>query len=293
MKKVAFLLFSFLVICFAEGPKAKQTKGTYHAASKSYGRAEYYAFENDMASYMIYFQWINASAKSSEKVVIGMPQPVFRQGFVNRDFMHLTVNDIDSRILQPKSFDLYEAEGRAGLKVKYNFDGVVMILDFYMTADSQLLFMEWNVDETNEEPIEKIKMNITTYPSYSTPNGGKVSPDYGRKIKTPTREIGQFANGKPGWAYLKKEDTQLTMYDEKFDYPATQKAHGPCYMTLDWTNVLSGRVWFGNIYCDNFEFVFSPAAKQWRFGLWECKKKQSNKEFFDFKAAHEQYFLLK
>ena len=293
MRKVTFLLFSLLVFCFADAPQVKQVKSTYHLASKSYGRAEYFNFENDMASYMIYFQWINASPKSPEKVVIGMPQPVFWQGFVNRDFMSLTVNDINSRILQPKSFDIYNAEGRAGLKVKYNFDGVLMNLDFYMTETSQLLFMEWNVDEANEEPIEKIKMNITTYPSYSVHNGGKVSPDYGRKIKTPVREIGQSPNGKPGWVTLKKEENQLSMYDEKFDYPATEKAQGPCYMTLDWSNVLSGRVWFGYIYCDNFEFVFSPNAKQWRFGLWETKKKQSNKDYFDFKAANEQYFLLK
>ena len=291
-KMLSFVLLAF-VFCFAGELEVKQVQSSYHRSSKSYGKALYYSFDSDMVHYMIYFQWINATPKSPEKVVIGMPQPVFWQGFVNRDFVALTVNDINSRILTPKSFDIYKADGRAGLKVKYNFDGVLMNLDFYITEDSQLLFMEWSVDEDNEEPIEKIKMNITTYPSYSVPNGGKSSPDYGRKIKTPVREIGQQKSQKPGWNTLKKDDTQLIMYDENFDYPQTEKAQGPCYMTLDWTNVLAGRVWFGNIYCDNFEFTFSPTGKKWRFGLWETKKKQSNKEFLDFKAANEQYFLLK
>lgn len=263
---------------------------TYHQASKTYGKAEYFELRNKLNSYILYFQWIKQTAKRPGRVVIGIPEPVFWQGYVNRDFMKLNINGINSSSLEPQSISAFAEKDKAGVDALYNFDGVKMTLRFYMTEKSPLLMMEWIKDKSSA-PIKKITLDMSTYPSYSLPVGGKPANRYFREIKTPARVIKGAAKGCT-WRTLNPTDTYCMMYDTAFDYPATAKAQGPCYMAINWNGIKSGRCWFGKIYCMNFRFQLDPAAERWQFGLWEFKKRMSNQEFFDLFKANESSFML-
>jgi|GEM_PF-473001 len=271
--------------------EAESVTRSFHRHSKNYGKAVYYELRNKLNNYLVYFQWIKQTVKKPGSVVIGIPEPVFWQNFVNRGFMSLTVNKLNSTSLEPLSFEPFAEKGRAGVDILYNFDGVKMTLRFYMTENSPLLFMEWIRDKNSAEPVNSIELSISTYPSYSLPVGGKPDPRYEREFRTPVRTVKGPAKGTT-WTTFKPDDKYLIMYDAKFDYPGTPKAQGPCFLAIDWNGILSGRCWFGKIYCMNFKFVLDPKADRWRFGLWEYKKKMSNQEFFDYFKANEAAFQL-
>ena len=272
------------------GPTADKVKRSYQQSSKLYGKAEYFAIRNDVNSYLVYFQWVKSTVKTAEKILIGLPEPVFRYGFIARNFMHLTVNGISSTQLEPKSIAPFTRDGTAGIKALYNFDGVKMTLRFYMTEKSPLLFMEWLKDPASEEEIAQAELGFAVYPSYTVPNGGKPDEQYRREILTPARKI--VSPQKTAWIALKPEDTALLMYDTAFEAPAEPKAQGPCFMAIDWNGIDSGRVWFGKIYCMSFRFVLNPKASRWRFGLLEFKKPMRNQEFMNYKNKHEALLKL-
>ena len=270
---------------------AEKVSRNFHRHSKNYGKAVYYELRNKLNNYLIYFQWIRPTAKKPGSVVIGIPEPVFWQNFVSRGFMSLAVNGIGSTTLEPLSFNTFAENGRAGIDVLYNFDGVKMTLRFSMTETSPLLFMEWIRDKNSAESVDTIELSMATYPSYSLPVGGKPDPRYERELRTPVRTVKGPAKDTV-WTSFKPEDKYLIMYDARFDYPGTPKAQGPCFLAIDWNGILAGRCWFGKIYCMNFRFTLDPKADHWRFGLWEYKKRLSNQEFFDYFKSNKAAFQL-
>ncbi len=292
MKRVAFFIgVLLLAVEVSAAAKAEKVERTYHQANKLYGKAEYFWLSNALNQYLVYFQWIKPTAKAEGKVVVGIPEPVFWQGFISRDFMNLTINGIKSSQLEPKSITTFTQEGSAGVDALYNFDGVRMTLRFYLTEKSPLLFMEWRKDPTSEEKIEKAELSMAVYPSYSVPNGGKRDERYRREILTPVRTISSPDKGS-AWITLKPEDSSLVMYDAAFEPANTPKAQGPCFMVLNWQGIQSGRAWLSKIYAMNFRFILDPKANQWQFGLWEFKKPMNNQEFMDYKKNNEALLQL-
>lgn len=291
MKKILILGMAILMgTAWAAAPTAEKVKRSYHASSKLYGRAEYFSIRNDANAYLVYFQWIKPTAKSPGKVVVGLPEPVFWQGFVSRDFTRLTVNGISSVELEPKSIEAFSRDGIAGVDALYNFDGIRMTLRFYMTEQSPMLFMEWRKDPASEGTVERAELAFSVYPSYNVPNGGKRDDSYQREIQTPARTIPSPKN--TAWVKLAPADTSFAMYDKAFEPSNTPKAQGPCFLAADWKGILSGRVWFGKIYIMDFRFTLDPKADCWRFGLWENKKPMNNQEFMDYKKNHEALFQM-
>lgn len=291
MKKILILGMAVLMgTAWAAAPMAEKVKRSYHASSKLYGRAEYFSIRNDANAYLVYFQWIKPTAKSPGKVVVGLPEPVFWQGFVSRDFTRLTVNGISSVELEPKSIETFSRDGIAGVDALYNFDGIRMTLRFYMTEQSPMLFMEWRKDPASEGTVERAELAFSVYPSYSVPNGGKRDDSYQREIQTPARTIPSPKN--TAWVKLAPADASFIMYDRTFEPSNTPKAQGPCFLAVDWKGILSGKVWFGKIYIMDFRFTLDPKADCWRFGLWENKKPVNNQEFMDYKKNHEAFFQM-
>ena len=291
MKKILILGMAVLMgTAWAAAPTAEKVKRSYHASSKLYGRAEYFSIRNDANAYLVYFQWIKPTAKSPGRVVVGLPEPVFWQGFVSSDFTRLTVNGISSVELEPKSIETFSRDGIAGVDALYNFDGIRMTLRFYMTEQSPMLFMEWRKDPASEGTVERAELAFSVYPSYSVPNGGKRDERYQREIQTPARTIPSPKN--TAWVKLAPADASFIMYDRTFEPSNTPKAQGPCFLAADWKGILSGRVWFGKIYVMDFRFTLDPKADCWRFGLWENKKPVNNQEFMDYKKNHEAFFQM-
>ena len=291
MKKTLILSAALLACAaYSAAPSVEKVERSYHKASKLYGRAEYFQIRNDRNSYLIYFQWTLETAKASAKVLIGMPEPVFWQGFISRDFTRLTVNGISSAGLEPKSITPFTEKGIAGIDAVYNFDGVKMNLRFFMNEASPMLFMEWRKLSGSQEELRSAELAFSVYPSYSVPNGGKRDPRYQREILTPARKIPSPAN--TAWVRLQKTDTALVMYDNAFEPSNTPKAQGPCFLAIDWKGISSGKVWFGKIYCMNFRFTLDPKAEAWRFGLWETKKPMNNSEFLEYRKNNASLFQM-
>lgn len=291
MKGLSVLCLILGAVLLGAAPVAEKVSRSYHRHNKTYGKGEYISLSNKTDFYLVYLQWIKPTAKKEGKVVVGIPEPVFWQQFVNRDFMRLTVNGFSSTELEPKSIKLFKDKDLAGVDILYNFDGVRMTLRFYMRDNSRLLFMEWIRDTASEEPVKSIELAISAYPSYSLKNRGKSSQKYQRAIQTPVREIASPA--RTGWVELKKADTYFVLYDKALEPATTPKAKGPCYMTVNWEGIQSGRVWFGHIYCMNFRFKLDPKASRWQFGLWEFKKPMKNREFFEMFKKNPAVFSLK
>lgn len=211
MKKILILGMAVLMgTAWAAALTAEKVKRSYHASSKLYGRAEYFSIRNDANAYLVYFQWIKPTAKSPGRVVVGLPEPVFWQGFVSRDFTRLTVNGISSVELEPKSIETFSRDGIAGVDALYNFDGIRMTLRFYMTEQSPMLFMEWRKDPASEGTVERAELAFSVYPSYSVPNGGKRDERYQREIQTPARTIPSPKN--TAWVKLAPADASFIMY---------------------------------------------------------------------------------
>ena len=291
MKKTLILSAALLACAaYSAAPSAEKVERSYHKASKLYGRAEYFQIRNDRNSYLIYFQWTLETAKASAKVLIGMPEPVFWQGFISRNFTCLTVNGISSAGLEPKSITPFAEKGIAGIDAVYNFDGVKMNLRFFMNEASPMLFMEWRKLPGSQEELRSAELAFSVYPSYSVPNGGKRDERYQREIQTPARTIPSPKN--TAWVKLAPADASFIMYDRTFEPSNTPKAQGPCFLAADWKGILSGRVWFGKIYVMDFRFTLDPKADCWRFGLWENKKPVNNQEFMDYKKNHEAFFQM-
>ncbi|MEI3004312.1 MAG: hypothetical protein V8T87_06775 [Victivallales bacterium] len=272
MKKILILGMAVLMgTAWAAAPTAEKVKRSYHASSKLYDRAEYFSIRNDANAYLVYFQWIKPTAKSPGRVVVGLPEPVFWQGFVSRDFTRLTVNGISSVELEPKSIETFCRDGIAGVDALYNFDGIRMTLRFYMTEQSPMLFMEWRKDPAPEGTVERAELAFSVYPSYSVPNGGKRDERYQREIQTPARTIPSPKN--TAWVKLAPADASFIMYDRTFEPSNTPKAQGPCFLAVDWKRILSGRELVGKIYVMDFRFTLDPKADCWRFGLGKTKSR--------------------
>lgn len=289
-KKILAVVLFMVAIGLWAAPVVEKVPRSYNAASKNYDKAEYYSIHNDANAYLVYLQWMKVTPKCDGGVTIGLPEPVFWQQFVNRDFTTLTINGIRSSKLEPKSVTMFNEADRSGVELLFNFDGVKMIQRFYMQGESPLLIMEWSKAPDCEYPIEKAELSITTYPSYSVPNGGKKSDKYKRVIQTPANKYGPFADTKN--VFFKKTDTSFIMYDEAFEPSNTEKAKGPCYMTWNWNGIKSAKCWFGQIYCMNFMLTLDPQATKWQFGLWEYKKAKDNQEFLDMYNSNKSLFEL-
>lgn len=279
MKSFSLLLFLLTGAVLSAAPVAEKVSRTYHRHHKNYGKGEYISISNKTDQYLVYLQWINPTAKKEGKVVIGIPEPNFWQQFVNRDFMRLTINGFSSTELEPKDIKVFNGKEQSGVDILYNFDGVRMILRFYMREDSRQLFMEWFKDPSCKEKIHSAELALSAYPSMVLNNRGKASTRYQRAIKTPAREIN--SPRKTAWVKLTKEDSYLVMYDKNLNPSQEPKAKGPCLLTVNWNGIRSGKVWFGNIYCMNFRFTLNPDAPRWQFGLWEYKKSIDNQSFFN------------
>lgn len=282
MKKI---LLAGALIGTLGGIEVSKVNASYHQASAAYGRAEYFRIGNKFNRYMVYFQWLKPTAKRDGRIVVGLPEPCFWQGFPARGFSTLTVNGIGSDTIEPKAFRTFGDAAAAGVEISYNFDGVKMLQRFYMTEKSPLLYMEWRKDPGCTEKIDKMELSLAVYPSYSIPNGGKYDERYRREIRTADGVI--TVPQKTAWKTLKTTDSALDLYDATFDYPGTGKAQGPCFLTFDPAGVRTARVWFGKIYVMDFRFTLDPKAGKWRFGLFEFRKPMSNAEYFEYRGKHD------
>ena len=278
----ALFLIIFIVAVLPLYGKTEALKGAegFHNSSKSYGKADYFTLKNELNEYMLYFQRTHASAKRDSSLSIGLPKPNFWSGFVARGFMHVTVNNIESSVLEPKSMKIWNKTNLSGVDVVFNFDGVKLTFRFFVREDSPVLWIEI-IHDNKSDPIETIFVNFVCHPSFSVNNGGKPDSSYRRVIVTALRKVKAHKN-KRGNFYFKDKDQYLIYGDEFYEPGANdKKSQGPCFLRLDWTGVKWVSVWFGNIYCAVTKMEFKPEVGIYRFGIFETKKRISNQEFLD------------
>ena len=257
---------------------ATQIQLSHHLSDKTYGQAEYYRLSNKSNSYVIYYQWVKPTAKTEPEFMIGMPEPVFWYNFENRGFMDITVNGVKSKNIEPLSTKVWNESERSGIDTLFNFDGIKLTLRFYLRKDSPVLWGELIPDAANQSAIKEMKVIFNCKPSMVV--SGQLEGIYERELVTPARTMKQETPSH--WHPLTSGDEYIIFTDLKFQPgPKDEKSQGPCFVRADWTNVQSAQVWFGNEYAAHPEYTINPESSNFRFGLFESKKRYNNKEFIE------------
>lgn len=277
MIKKTLLLALLASCCFAS--EVFQVKRSYHKSrfTPPYGPAKYYELKNEENRYLVYFQWIHADAKHASAVVIGLPEPVFHDGWRNRDFLRLNVNGISSRQVEPRNIRIEEQK----LLIDYNFDGCLFTLEFFMDDNSPLLKLRLRRQSGGKEP-KQLSIEFTANPSRA---GGKTT-DFAREIISDTRSISKL--GKRGYLPLTPQDRNFVLADRFYDNSdADRRSQGPCFLQVDWQNITEGKVFLGQINNVAFTFSLLPDAYEWNFAFLEIKRKCSNKDFLQYLQQKE------
>jgi len=273
-------------------PAAAQVQLSHHLSSKTYGKAEYYRLSNKANMYVIYYQWVKPSPTSESRFMIGLPDPVFWYGYENRGFMDITINGISSSSVEPLSTKVWNESEKAGIDTLFNFDGVKLTLRFYMRSDSPVLWGEIipEMKTMSESDLKQMRISFHCKPSMVV--GGQLKGIYERELVMPGRTLSQQIPSR--WHPLTPTDKYIIFTDLKFQ-PSEKdtKSQGPCFLTMDWTGLNSGKVWFGNEYAAHAELTINPNAEKFSFGLFESKKRYTNRDFIEMVKTQPTEFSFK
>jgi len=281
MKK-CFLSAAFVLVCcfgsFAEAPEAKEVQRTYHKHHKTYGQGKYYQISRENMSYLIYFQWVQATQKNDQQVLIGLPEPSFWSGFNRRGMLNLQVNDISIYDLEPKEITVFNEAKQAGINVEYNFSGARMNLRFFMDDAQPLLHVEITPSPKNKPgAVRKLQLDFSVDPSIT----GKPHGTYKRELLSPARKF-----DRQGWADLGPQDTSLVMYDTKYGYTKDNpKAQSPVFLRLDPSVFEKARVHYGNASAISFRLTCKPDSPKIALDILETRKQMTNQEFMNYLAG--------
>ena len=273
MRKL-FCIFLVVAMTFATAAECRKHHNAY---VNKLERGVPFLLKNQLTSYVITFRYTNPSPSQSGRVQIAMPAPVNKTGFSRFDFVHVVINGIDSRLLEPKKYDIFNTQGEAGVDVLYNFNGVQMVLRFSVTDTSPLLNMSWSRAKGNStRPIESASIHFTVLPSAS----GKAKGSYARELLTPRGLLKPKA--RMAKENLAKEDKWIIMQDEKYQYSDKASYAAPVLLCPDWKGIASGTASFGVQQDVALSFKLDAQASSWSFGMLDTEKKRSNADFLAF-----------
>lgn len=278
MKKYISLIL-FLGIClFAQMPEVAKVSRNYHKHSKEYGKGAYFELKRQTQSYLLYFQWVNATQKSEEQVLIGLPEPHFWNGFRRRGWFDLVVNGIASSELEPKDIQTYTEGNCAGVKAIYNFNGCKMWMKVFMDDKSPLLHVEWLPFNADEKLPAGVQMKMSLAPNVD----GMKNNSYKRELKTPARTYARD-KGKSGWTNIQPDDTSFVMYDTVY-IPAEdkQKINSPSFFKMDPAQLAKGRFYYGAASGVSFDLTFKEGLDAISFQCLDVKRKMNTEQFLQF-----------
>ena len=275
MKK--FLLFLLLgTVSLLTAAECRKHFQAYVGASEK-GMPFY--FENKHNNYVITFRYTNPSPTQPPFVLAGMPAPVNLNGFSRYSFMWLTLNGIDSRKLEPVKYDIFNRNGQAGVDVYYNFNGVKMILSFWMDDATPLLHMQWKLAENVPAgTIKTLSVNFNVMPCAST----QKSNSYSREIATAKGVLRTPAKVARKRHNLTAQHRYLILQDGVYQPGKEPKITSAVMLVPAWKSVRSGQGTFGKAQNMTLVFELDPSAGNWQFDLLDSPKRRSNQEFARF-----------
>lgn len=204
-------------------------------------------------------------------------------------FIQLTVNGIKNEKLAPKKEDvvLWRKDNLAGCDISLNFDGAKIVVTWYMRPDSPVLWCSIKPSEKMVEPIKSFKIRIEAVPGgFARDEKNQIiwQGAYQPQAISPVRTI--ELSEKP--IALAAEDSYLILQDAKLE----DKTGGPCFITLDYTPLVSAELNMRNEAGRNLVFNLKPDFKEFTFGLWQQKNDIKNAAFLEkFKNAGDTFTL--
>jgi len=276
MKHILFAMMMLVATqIFAGAPEAKEVQRSYHKHSNLYGQGKYYQISRDNVAYLIYFQWVHATQKKGDQVLIGLPEPGFWSGFNRRGMFNLKVNGISVYDLEPKEIKLLNNTEKAGIEVRYNFSGAQMNLRFFMDSSLPVLHVECEPFAGNKPGcIQTLQIDFAVAPQID----GKPKDSYKRELKTPWTTY-----DKRGWMTIDPRDTYFVMYDVNYDFSEKNpKSQSPVYLKLDQTFLQKGRIHYGVCAPVTFQLTYKPDARVIAFDLLELTKQLNKNDFMKY-----------
>ena len=272
------LFFAFLIALAATASAAECRRHNKSYVS-SPDRGVPFLLKNQLTGYVLSFRYIAPSPTQPGRVHLAMPAPVNKTGFSRFDFTSITINGIDSRAIEPKSFEVFNKPDESGVDVHYNFNGIPMILRLSVSDASPLLTMTWMRGEGKpRQQIKSAELRFSVLPSAA----GKRSDSYSRELVTPTGKYEATPNVRWKKQPLSKDDTWIIMQDTKYQYPVDTDYASPVLLCPVWDGIISGTARHG-VHQDIFlNFQLDPNAQSWTFRMLDCERKRSNADFYAF-----------
>lgn len=264
------------LLCAAvSGAECQKARG--HAGPGERGEA--YLLRNQTNRYKVNFRYTCATPSQVERVLVGLPGPLYGAGFSSKSFMNLTLNGIDSRLLEPKKYECFKEGKTSGIDVYYNFDGIPMILRFTVSDDSPLLEMSWRRGKGGlPTPIREMLIRFSVMPCTS----GQAKDSYRREIVSPVGIYLPKAKIRFDKKKLTDRDSWLILQDSKYQSGERSQYSSPVFLRPDWKNLCSGEAHYGVHQDMGLEFQLDPKAAEWTFCLLVSERKNSNADFLKF-----------
>ena len=237
-----------------------------------------YLLRNKSAHYVVSYRYQHPSPSRPPQVVLGMVRPLPRTGFGPREFTFLTINGIDSRMLEPKKFEIFNTKESSGIDVHFNFDGIPMIQRFSISDSSPLLTMTWLRGKGKPMgPIKTMSIRFNAIPCAA----GRAAGSYSREVVSSLK-VYSIRGSKLNRQKLSAQDGNLIFQDAKYQSGKGKSFAGPVLLCPEWKSILSGTAVFGTQQEMHVIFNLDPKAASWSFGMLESEIKHSNTEFADF-----------
>ena len=210
MKKLLYVSWCLLAASLVFGAECRKYNRPYVSARE---RNEPFQLENSLSRYVVTWRYLCPTPTQAAQLLIGMPLPVHKTGFGTREFTGITINGIDSRMLEPKKFEIFNTKESSGVDVYFNFNGIPMIQRFSVSDSSPLLTMTWLRGKgTPMRPINTMSIRFTIMPCAS----GQARDSYSREVVSKIRKYA--AKPKIRWRKQKitAKDGCLIFQDAKY-----------------------------------------------------------------------------
>lgn len=276
MKNLLYVSWCLLAASLVFGAECRKYNRPYVSARE---RNEPFQLENSLSRYVVTWRYLCPTPTQSAQLLIGMPLPVHKTGFGTREFTGITINGIDSRMLEPKKFEIFNTKESSGVDVHYNFDGIPMIQRFSVSDSLPLLTMTWL--RGKGKPVQPIRTMVVRF--IITPcTAGPARGSFARQVVSAQKVYSAGQNGGMLKQKLSAKDGCLIFQDARHEGGKGKTYGSPVLLRPDWKSIRSGQVRFGNQPNVSVNFILDPKASSWSFGMLETEIKHTNAEFADF-----------
>jgi len=245
---------------------------------------------NNLNTYRIDFLQFQPTLKKGPNFQVRLREPTVWFSFSRPlgGFINIRINDINLSELEPKenNLKLWKKKNEAGVDVFLNFNGVGMILSFFMKAGSPVLWATLASATTSIEKINSVSLSVFAVPSIVV--SGKTTAIYQRVFFGPSDNFNQ----KNSIQEIPKRNNYLVLADEKFQPSSESKAAGPCFIAFNPKAAERISLNARNYYKVSLSFTMKPDFNIFSFGVWESEKKYSNQDFLKMLKENITHFTI-